>query len=76
VHVLTARINATDHRKRTGVFGDQSDAHFSPHKNGFGRRRSGTPRVSAKLASVCSAPSRGMAVITQPTPKEVPHGNR
>ena len=43
VHVLTARINAADHRKRAGVFGDQSDAHYSPLKIGFGRRRSGTP---------------------------------
>jgi hypothetical protein len=47
VHVLTARINAADHCKRASVFGDQSDAHYSPLKTGFGRRRSGTPNMSA-----------------------------
>jgi len=47
VHVLTTRVNTADHRKRAGVFGDQSDAHYSPLKTGFGRRRSGTPNLSA-----------------------------
>jgi hypothetical protein len=48
VHVLTTRVNTADHRKRAGVFGDQSDAHYySPLKTGFGRRRSGTPNMSA-----------------------------
>jgi hypothetical protein len=56
VHVLTARINAADHCKRASVFGDQSDAHYSPLKIGFGRRRSGTPRVSATLAAFEARP--------------------
>ena len=43
VHVLTARINAADHRKRAGVFGDQSDAHDSPSQNTFRSSAMGYP---------------------------------
>jgi hypothetical protein len=58
------------------VLRDQGDAHYSPLKKGFGRRRSGTPKVSATLAAFEARPLRGMAVKTQTTLKEVPHGNR
>jgi hypothetical protein len=56
VHVLTARINAADRRQRASVFGDQSDAHYSLLKIGLGRRRSGTPKVSATLAAFEARP--------------------
>src|SRR5215211_7478369 len=67
VHVLTTRVNTADHRKRAGVFGDQSYPHYSPLKKQVSVVDDRVPlNVSASRRRLKCAPE-GMAVITQAT---------